>query len=389
MKRTRIQDDLTFTLIDEEYTSAIIPHYKRQLKRDVRLFGDVVLKGGIYGQSLEVSADDVVILGSVYVDHHISLKSDKKGGSTWFNAPVNAEQSILVTDGSGLSVRFGKSIRSKNVTLNNSIIYGNVIGEKVFLKNSIVLGNIIAKDELNLDHALIGSFMANKVSLTNGVGIMHPATKSTVLPEIEGGLFFVVPSFESDSGHITYPLSTQDFFKVTDTKESFYMLSLTARAFDFRPIKTSINQNLQRIYDLTSRSIDDVESDKSVNASFDQVYRSILDANFVRSKPAFSPFMEVTNSELGFEQSESDNVEPPDSVGEATQHANEKNIPDSRNSEQDEGMNTDHLSEADIQSSEETITSQTIKPIFCTKCGSKRKNDQLKFCIECGAKYNE
>ncbi len=293
MERTKIQNDKMFMLQDEIYSDSIIPFVKKELKRTVNLFGKVTLKGGIYCQNLEVEAGDIYVQKSVYAEEGLLIKGDS-GGQVWFQSPVNCEHSILVDEKSDMRVRFGKTIRAKSINLFNTIVYGNVIGDNISLKNSVVLGGAFANNNLTIDNSIVGTYHCPTLKHVNNMGVLYPMAISDKSPELSDKIFMVVPgSFTNGNNGGVFKLSKDDFYPLKQGENKKYVFSNTMRIFDLRAFYLNLQENIERLFDVSSNNGDEIEDLKDSFKDFDNKYFVFIDKNFSTSKSAWSDFMDV------------------------------------------------------------------------------------------------
>ncbi len=283
-----------FMLQDEIYSDSIIPFLKKELKRKVNLFGKVILNGGIYCQNLEVEAGDIFIQKSVFVDEGIIIKG-KDGGQVWFQSLVDSEYSILVDEKSDIHVRFGKTIRSKNINLYNTIVYGNIIGENITLKNSVVLGGAFANKVLNIDNSIVGTYHCSELKHYNSMGLLYPIAISENLPELSDKIYMVVPeSISKGNDGVLFNLSKNDFYPLIQNGRKRYVFSNTMRIFDLRLFYQNLQENIEKIFDADKNDSNDIENLKDRFFEFDKKYFFFINNHFKRSrKKIWSNYMEI------------------------------------------------------------------------------------------------
>lgn len=320
MERTKIQNDKMFMLQDEVYSDSVIPFLKKELKRKVDLYGKVELKGGIFCQNLDVDAGDIFVQKSVHVEEGISIKG-KEGGLVWFNSPVNSEHSILVDEKSDATVRFGKSVRSASINLHNTIVYGNVLGDNVTLKNSVVLGGVFSKNKIVIDNSIVGTYHCNSLVHYNNFGILYPMAISEERPELSKNIYMVVPgsSINGDKGGI-YKLGEEDFYPLFVDGKKQYVFSNTLKIFDLNSFQENLQDSIERLFDATTKNIDDIDNVKKNYADFDNRYFDIINSNFkISKKKLWSDFMQLDKKVVdeyfnADNKTEDENQEEPEKV---------------------------------------------------------------------------
>lgn len=373
-------------LQDEVYSDSIIPFLKKELKRKVDISGRVTIKGGIYCQNLEIDAGDIFIQKSVFTEEGILIKG-KKGGMVWFNSPVACNHSILVEERGEMLVRFGKTIKSSSINLYNTIVYGNVIGDSIILKNSVVLGGVFCKNKLTIDNSIVGTYHCNELIHHNNMGILFPMAISDKQPELSENVFMVIPgSFSNGNPGALYKLGKEDFYPLFKNGEKQYVFSNTLKIFDIRSYYLNLQENIERLFDATTRIFESTDNVKDTYLEFDNKYFEIIRSNFkqLSNKGVWSDFMSVENEivkEYFDSYRSAENIDVKYNISNSASSAEILAEPvDSK---------LESTSEENIIIKEQTKidTLKVDADLICPNCKDDVKDGGL-FCENCGEKLN-
>ena len=189
-------DDENFLVIENTVEHPIFPARQGQLQRNVVLKGDLDVKGAIYCNSLRAEGA-VRVHGPVLAKREIELFPPDDADKTMiFRQGINAVRAISVTvnhliqkspvagNGNRPLVIKG-NVCSSVVSLENTVLLGNVRAENALLKDCIILGSPIITGGLQLENCLVISFQAGSVKFRgrNTLLVPYGISRSPILPE--------------------------------------------------------------------------------------------------------------------------------------------------------------------------------------------------------------
>lgn len=372
MERTKIQNDQMFMLENEIYANSIIPSRKNEMWRKIELHGDVEIKGGIFGKSLNVNAGNIFIKEAVYCKENMQIKTQQKG-KLWFNSVVNAEHSILVEHGG--RTRFSTDLRSKKIKLNNSVVYGNVYCDELIAMNSVILGQVFANKKLSVANSILGSFHAGSFLLKRNMGLLLPYSVSHTPPRFEGKVYNILSAEKSEKA---YELGVQDIFEYHglqgDSSQDVYVITPSMRIFDLSAFYASIEKTLKQIvYFSHYQSTDYLKTDVEL-AKFERLFFKYLYNKFeIQPGTPLSRFMTLEDEAVAdfipvYAKEETNISDYPENI---------PRNPVDTNLSQEEKMAT--LGD-DLNPEEEQVSLNK-----CPDCGAEVENPDFLFCIKCGA----
>jgi len=371
MERTKIQNDQMFMLEDEVYSNSIIPSFKNEMWRKIELHGKVEVKGGVFGKSLNISAENIYIKGAVYCKENLHINTNKKG-KLWFGSVVNAEHSILAEPGG--RIRFSADLRSKKIKLNNSIVYGNVYCDELIAVNSIILGQVFAKKKLSVANSIMGSFHTGSFLLKRNMGLLLPYSISRTAPQIEGKMYNILTAENSD--HI-YEMGVQDIFKYPDSEydssQDIYILTPSMRIFDLTPFYKAIENNLKQVvyfsqYQTTDRLKADIELSKFERLFFKFLYNK-FEMHPAKIISGFISLKDEVVKEFVLEETSRENT-----ASEFSQILEDKptEIDLAENEKEDLFLQGD------------VFEDELFNLPKCPECGAELENIDSDYCLECG-----
>jgi len=378
MNRTKIQNEVMFMLDDEEYSDSIIPFLKKELKRKVNLHGRVILKGGVYCHNLEIEGHEIYIQKSVFAEDAITINSSKPG-LVWFNSPVSSGNSILVEETSKSKIRFGKSIESKRIHLNKSIVYGNIIAENAIIKDSVVLGGVYCSQRIEVDNSIIGTYHCHEIVQVNNLGLLYPIAFSDTRPNISNNIYMVIPYSGNDEDVINiYKITQDEFHEVSDGNGSKYFYSNTLRIFDMKQYESKFRANLERLYDNYATEHDKQDKYKALT-DFDNLYFDFISSGFKASgRLVYSDFMDIDNETIKNQSSDLVSFLLSSSPVSQNMYTNSSEKSSATQPEEKNPIifNPDRLPD-------NVNTKQETERLLCTRCNKEYANDNS-YCKDCG-----
>lgn len=174
MSSDSIQDSTRY-LVKEEHYGSIMPGNRAEILRNIYLKSGAKVRGGIYGNEINITGNDITIEGAVYCKSNLqfnAIKNDSKN-DVIFQSTVVCPGTILVPSNNN-KIRFLSDIYSGKINLKNSIVYGNVYATSATLENTIILGGIYCKNELKLKDSIVFTFRANQCFINEHVSMLSP-----------------------------------------------------------------------------------------------------------------------------------------------------------------------------------------------------------------------
>lgn len=405
MKRTKIQNETVFMLEDEIFQGSVFPNNIRELKRDVKLFNNVDLQGSIYGNSIEFHSGDIYVRDAVFAMKGINITGEKEEGKVWINSPVAAKESILSDGVKNNKVRVTNNVSSEKINLKNSIIYGNVYGKDIILEDTIVLGGVYCKNKLELNNSIVGTFDAKHLVQNGAFGLINNFARISNKPEINFDIYSIsLVSFNGQSQNTIFKISIDEvfpFFEDEGERKS-YIISTTLRIFDIANFEQKLVENNQKLVYLTM--LDKTGDHKEYEPKFKDIEFPLFDIiskRFcVEMQLPESDFINLPNELVSsYIPNTSDTSLTENSERLVEAELNEKedaalHIEKTKETDDKEDLvNTNSVesnvkSEYESESENENIESNIESQRFCTNCGDKIIDSEIKFCTSCGNKLS-
>ena len=154
----------------------ILPEKAVDLKRAVRIDGNVVVEGGVYGDAIDISEGPAEFKNAVFGKREIHVLNTAKETVIFRKAVASVDTvSALVLDG---RVIFGADINAPTVRLRNCYVGGSIYADSIELENCVVLGGAFGSNSLSVAHSIVGTFHAPEVSLAEDNYLLFPAAFS-------------------------------------------------------------------------------------------------------------------------------------------------------------------------------------------------------------------
>ena len=174
-------------LSDCVVTGGILPERAAELSRSVNVRGNVVVEGGVYAESLEISDGPAEFRNAVFANKEIHVRSDVKQPIIFRKAAASADTvSAFVMDG---RVLFGADVNADVVRLKNCYVGGSIYAGTIELESCVVLGGVFASGKISMSNVMVGTFHAPEVSMYGINYLFYPTAFSvepmTVLPGAE------------------------------------------------------------------------------------------------------------------------------------------------------------------------------------------------------------
>lgn len=267
-------------LKDNVVKSSILPQSSKELKRNIKVEGDTVFEGSVYGETINIDNGDTTFKCAVFANTELHINTGMKGTVKFCKATASAESiAALVTSG---RVLFCSDVNAPSVRLKNCYIGGSVFGADVLLENCVVLGGVFATKSMKMTNCVFGTFNAPSAELGGVNYMLYPAAFSieplAFMPMTElynismahlGALFKGEPEAEN-TGKIRLDLTDDhertvliDENKATTTVNSYSVSGrvLVADLIDFEKLENhfligagALNSQILKVYSLTKEN---------------------------------------------------------------------------------------------------------------------------------------
>ncbi len=209
----------------ETYDGKIIPTVKAEISRPVQIYDGATVKGSVYGET--VSIEGGTVEGSVMGPESIEFDGGSVHGDVGSDGKVVGSKATVHGTVSGTRIR-----------LEDSIIYGNVVGADVILENCAVVGIVTAERKLYVKNTLMYTFKSYETTKL--------MSASTVLPQaiIGNELKLSDPVSVTGLGELELPegrLPTMDNDDIIEIDGSTY-LSLSPRILNLEKVKKRLDK---------------------------------------------------------------------------------------------------------------------------------------------------
>lgn len=246
MQNDSIQDSNRY-VVGTEHHGDVIPGFYKEMQRKVYLKSGANILGSVYGKSIDVIGSSIRVEKTMFSDSDIVIDANSKIDATEivFNSTVVARNNII-TSQYEVKTKFMSDIYGKRITLNNSIVYGNVVSKEAVLDNCIVLGTVYS-DSLKIKNSLIFSYNVDKVSIGDNLNIFAPVCFSKYRPELKN-IVKAIPFVKIQTSEDTYSnvieINETDIINVTDeNNKDFYLLSIGERILNSTEVFSAFQKN--------------------------------------------------------------------------------------------------------------------------------------------------
>lgn len=172
LKEIRLTDG-EIILKDNLIKSAILPQSSKELSRNIRVQGNTVVEGAVYGNHIEVEGGNTVFKGAVYANSELHIANKLEGKVIFEKAAASADTIAAMVTSS--TVIFGSDINAKQIRLKNCYVGGSVFAEDIYLENCVVLGGIFGTKQITLSNTMYGTFHTPAVEMSGNNYMLYPA----------------------------------------------------------------------------------------------------------------------------------------------------------------------------------------------------------------------
>ena len=176
MKEMRFGEN-EINLKDTTVKSSVLPQGSKELSRDVKIQGNVVIEGGVFGNRIDVEAGKVTFEGAVYADAELYIKGDIAEPVTFKKTVATADTiAAFITSN---RVLFYADINAQKVRLKNCYVGGSIFAQEIYIENCVVLGGVFAAKSSTITNCIVGTFNSRTVELAGVNYLLYPAGFST------------------------------------------------------------------------------------------------------------------------------------------------------------------------------------------------------------------
>lgn len=276
LKEIRIGDN-EIVLNNNLVKTSILPQSSKDLGRNIKIQGNTIVEGSVFGNNINIEDGNVEMRGAVYADKELHIESNISGIVKFCKAVASAQSvASLVVSG---RVIFCSDVNAPTVKLKNCYVGGSVFGTEIYLENCIVLGGVFASKSSIISDCVFGTFNSPAVELAGVNYGLYPAAFSveplTYLPQTELynlslahlGALFKGEKEDDNTGKIKMNLETDsqrtvlvDESGATITVNSYSISGrvLVADAIDFERLENhfligagALNSQILKVYSLT------------------------------------------------------------------------------------------------------------------------------------------
>ena len=149
MTEIRFGDNLA-VLKNNIVKTSILPQKTSELNRNIKIQGNVVIEGGVFGNIIDIEEGPCTFKGAVYTNHELHILNEAKDSIIFEKAVASADSvNALITNGKAV---FGADINAVSVKLKNCFVAGSIFGAEIYLENSIVLGGVFGTKTITLQN---------------------------------------------------------------------------------------------------------------------------------------------------------------------------------------------------------------------------------------------
>lgn len=179
--------DNEIVLNDNLVKTSILPESAKELSRDIKIQGNVIVEGAVFGNDISIKTGNVTFNGAVFANDELYINSDISEQVTFKKAAASADTITAFVTSS--RVIFGADVNAVSVKLKNCFIAGSVFGTDIYLENCVVLGGVFASTNAVISNCIVGTFNAPSVELAGIDYLLYPAAFTveplTFLPQTE------------------------------------------------------------------------------------------------------------------------------------------------------------------------------------------------------------
>jgi hypothetical protein len=258
--------DSTRYVVSSLHHGGIMPGKRSEMWRDVFLLSGADVRGGVWANELSVIGPSIKVSGAVYSRSSIAIKNadepDECKDPVVFGSCLTSPDSLRV-EAVPYRVRFMSDVYVSQMSLDHSIVFGNIFSNRLSLTNSIVLGGAYIRDHLKIENSMISTFRTKHVELGRNVFLLSPFALSedpiSVDHPVRALPFYRICADSRGEGEGAVVLDQDDVFRLSEASEDrdddsgdagreaavkdLYCLSMTERILDSKSIAEYFESN--------------------------------------------------------------------------------------------------------------------------------------------------
>ena len=179
--------DIEITINNNRVKTSILPQSSKELLRNVKIQGNSVLEGSVYGNNITIDGGNITFEGAVFANTELHIDTAITDPIIFRKAVASGESIVaLITSG---RLIMGSDVNAPSIRLKNCYVGGSIFGSEVYIENCVVLGGVFATKSAVISNCICGTFNAPSVEMAGVNYILYPAGFSveplTYLPQTE------------------------------------------------------------------------------------------------------------------------------------------------------------------------------------------------------------
>ena len=158
---------------DNLVRSAVLPSSAKELSRNIKVQGNTVIEGAVFGHQIDISGGNTTFKGAVYANDELHIASDIDARIIFEKAVASAGTVAAFITSS--MVIFGSDINAKSIRLKNCYVGGSLFAEEITLDHCVVLGGVFGSKQLMMSDTLVGTFHAPSTDISGINYMLYPA----------------------------------------------------------------------------------------------------------------------------------------------------------------------------------------------------------------------
>lgn len=167
--------------------TSILPQSSKELLRNIKIQGNTVIEGSVFGNNISIEGEEVRFDGAVFANKELHIDASVRGAVTFKKALASAE-SVVALITSGMAI-MGADVNAPVIRLKNCYVGGSIFGSEVYIENCVVLGGVFATKTAVISNSICGTFNAPSVEMSQRNYLLYPAGFSveplSFLPQTE------------------------------------------------------------------------------------------------------------------------------------------------------------------------------------------------------------
>lgn len=171
-----VMGDNSIGLKDNLVKTSILPKSSKELNRNIKIQGNVVVEGATYANNLEIDNGPATFKCSVFANNELHIKNDATE-LIQFEKAVASTSSVVALLTTGRAI-FGADVSATQVKLKNCFVAGSIFASDIQLENCVVLGGAFAAKTLTVNNCIVGTFHSPQVDVSGINYLLYPSAFS-------------------------------------------------------------------------------------------------------------------------------------------------------------------------------------------------------------------